>query len=97
MPRHNRRDRQRPPPAGGGFGFSQVEPGPSGLDVDHHVRRIPASRATKIYRCPGCNNTITVGTAHIVAWPVDDFGGAEERRHWHTGCWTGRRGRTGYR
>jgi len=30
----------------------RIEAGPDGYDYE--VRPIPASRATKIYRCPGC-------------------------------------------
>ena len=51
------------------------------------VRRIAGSAAAKVYRCPGCNQEIFPGVAHVVAWPVDDLGGGDERRHWHTGCW----------
>ncbi|WP_328857654.1 ATP/GTP-binding protein [Williamsia herbipolensis] len=95
MPRHNRRDRGTPPTPPSGA-LHRVERGPAGLGIDHHVRPIPGSRATKPYLCPGCRQTIAPGTAHVVAWPVDDPDG-EDRRHWHTGCWNGRITRTGYR
>ena len=72
--------------------FGRHEPGPGG--ADYQVRTIPGSRATKLYRCPGCDQTIAVGLAHIVAWAEDSFGGGEDRRHWHTGCWRGRGTRT---
>jgi hypothetical protein len=39
---------------------------------------------TKMYRCPGCQQIVRVGVEHLVVVPDD---GAEERRHWHTGCW----------
>ena len=68
--------------------FGQREQGPGGLD--YHVRTIAGSRATKVYRCPGCDQTIVVGVAHVVVWPEDAFGGGEDRRHWHSGCWRGR-------
>ncbi|WP_188588212.1 ATP/GTP-binding protein [Gordonia jinhuaensis] len=96
MPRHNRREPDRRRETGDG-GLGRVERGPRGDDVDYHVVTIPGSRAKKVYMCPGCSNTIAVGVAHVVAWPVDDFGGVDDRRHWHTGCWRGRRTRTGYR
>ncbi|WP_414637683.1 hypothetical protein [Actinomycetospora sp.] len=52
------------------------------------VRAVAGSAATKSYRCPGCNQEIRPGTAHVVAWPVDGpDGGGDERRHWHSGCW----------
>lgn len=72
--------------------FGRQETGPGGLD--YHVRTIPGSRATKIYRCPGCDQSIAVGVSHVVAWPEESFGGGEERRHWHTGCWRSRGTRT---
>ncbi|WP_024796596.1 hypothetical protein [Tomitella biformata] len=68
--------------------FGRREAGPGGLD--YNVRTIPGSRATKIYRCPGCDQSIVVGVAHVVVWPEDAFGGGDDRRHWHTGCWGGR-------
>lgn len=55
-----------------------------------HVRS-----STKAYRCPGCNQEVAAGTAHVVAWTEDALFGAqaglEARRHWHAACW--RRGR----
>lgn len=68
--------------------MERIEPGPDGFD--HYVRPISGQRAVKDYRCPGCNQVIVTGTPHVVAWPVDDYGGGTlvaERRHWHTGCW----------
>lgn len=57
----------------------------------HLVREIPADRATKAYVCPGCQNTIPTGTAHVVAWPEQPGlgfdSGLEQRRHWHKHCW----------
>ena len=50
------------------------------------------------YRCPGCDQVVTPGTPHVVAWRSDGmFGDAlDDRRHWHTACWQarGRRGPT---
>jgi hypothetical protein len=67
----------------------RVEAGPDG---DYYeVRTVTAARATKAYRCPGCDHEIRSGTAHVVAWPADaGEHGTEERRHWHTACWTHR-------
>ncbi|MEV6139455.1 ATP/GTP-binding protein [Nocardia sp. NPDC051990] len=70
--------------------FGRREAGPDG-DAVYVVRTIPGSRATKTYRCPGCDHEIPPGVAHIVAWAVD--GGEDDRRHWHRGCWNGRRTR----
>jgi hypothetical protein len=67
----------------------RVETGPDGYYYE--VRTVAAARATKSYRCPGCDHEIPSGTAHVVAWPTDaGEHGAEERRHWHTACWTHR-------
>ncbi|WP_282791400.1 ATP/GTP-binding protein [Streptomyces sp. CC224B] len=44
-----------------------------------------ASAAGKTYRCPGCDQEIPSGLAHVVAWSA--YSGVDERRHWHTGCW----------
>lgn len=55
------------------------------------VRGIPGQSATKEYRCPGCDQVIGIGVAHVVVWPENPSlaanNGIEERRHWHTGCW----------
>jgi len=83
MTRRNKRAaRQDPlPPLGG---TRRVETGPDGYDYE--VRPVAAARATKSYRCPGCDHEIRSGTAHVVVWPAD-VGGVEDRRHWHTACW----------
>jgi len=56
---------------------------------DGHVVRSVGSSA-RGYRCPGCDQEFT-GLPHVVAWPQ---GRPDDRRHWHTSCWTarGRRG-----
>nr|WP_245673002.1 ATP/GTP-binding protein [Aldersonia kunmingensis] len=74
-----------------GDALRRTESGPG--DESYIVRTVPGSRATKVYRCPGCDHEIAPGTAHVVAWPAGDTGGLEERRHWHTGCWSGRKTR----
>jgi len=53
------------------------------------VRTVPGASAAKAYRCPGCDQEIRPGVAHVVAWPAHDAE-AGDRRHWHTGCWSGR-------
>lgn len=59
------------------------------------VRPVTASSATKPYRCPGCDLVIPVALAHTVAWPdvptLGSTSGLEERRHWHTACWSRKR------
>lgn len=67
----------------------RVEVGPDGYDYD--VRPVTAARATKTYRCPGCDHEIRSATAHVVVWPADAGESAVgDRRHWHTPCWGNR-------
>ncbi|WP_082973403.1 hypothetical protein [Mycobacterium sp. E2327] len=76
--------RPNPPPVP-----SRVEIGPDGHEYE--VRPIAAARALKTYRCPGCDHEIRSGTSHLVVWPTDSpHAGVEDRRHWHTPCWTNR-------
>ena len=90
MGRRNNRAPQSEPrePAGG---MQDVEEHDDG---DWVVRRITGASTTKNYRCPGCDQEIRPGTAHVVAWPADRSAGEDDRRHWHTPCWKarGRRG-----
>ncbi|MGW0162873.1 hypothetical protein ACWDUN_26475 [Mycobacterium sp. NPDC003323] len=85
MARRNRsrRDPDRPLPV---F-HRRTEVGSDGLDYE--VRSIPAARADKTYRCPGCDHEIRPGVAHVVVIPVD----VDDRRHWHTSCWSNRANR----
>lgn len=71
------------------FGGALVreEVGPGG--ESYTVRPIAGANANKHYRCPGCDHDIRPGVAHVVVWPSEP-GGTAERRHWHTGCWSGR-------
>ena len=70
-------------------------------DGDFLVRTVPGAAARKPYRCPGCQQVIPVGTAHLVVWPVEDpswvQSAADSRRHWHTPCWQRRAARGGAR
>jgi hypothetical protein len=54
------------------------------------VRFIQPYQATKDYICPNCNRDIASGTGHFVVVPVD---APDLRRHWHRGCWEGRKTR----
>ncbi|MBU8833989.1 hypothetical protein [Mycolicibacterium goodii] len=83
--------RQTPPPLPPSLTSRRVEVGPDGHDYE--VRAVSASRATKTYRCPGCDHEIRPGTAHVVVWPVGSGTGVEDRRHWHTPCWANRANR----
>ena len=59
----------------------------------YSVRRVGGRDDGRRYRCPGCAQEFSSGLPHVVAWPVDGWGGMgglDDRRHWHTGCWTAR-------
>ncbi|MDU0347256.1 hypothetical protein [Actinomyces sp. MRS3W] len=94
MARHGSRSSKRPYGAGHRpLDMSRLESlprtqtGPGGAEFT--VRRVRGG--AKTYICPGCNQTISAGTPHVVAWSNESlFGperGLEERRHWHTSCW----------
>jgi hypothetical protein len=84
--RRNRRAPDDEPRALGGA-HQDVEEHPDG---DWAVRRISGAAATKTYRCPGCDQEIRPGVPHVVAWPSDRPAGEDDRRHWHTPCWSAR-------
>ncbi|ACQ79574.1 conserved hypothetical protein [Beutenbergia cavernae DSM 12333] len=52
------------------------------------------SGGERSYRCPGCDQLVGPGTAHVVVWPADHLLGADaaldDRRHWHSACWQAR-------
>lgn len=55
-----------------------------------NVQPMSASNAQKAYRCPGCEQLVEPGTAHVVVWRADSLFGdraVEDRRHWHSACW----------
>lgn len=70
-------------------GGRSTETGPDG---GWTVQRVGASERS--YRCPGCDQLVGPGVAHVVAWPTDHLFGADaalaDRRHWHTSCWSAR-------
>ncbi|WP_408931604.1 hypothetical protein ACKFRM_10200 [Corynebacterium sp. YSMAA1_1_D6] len=91
MPRRNRRIRPEQrylPSHGGALLGPQTVPGPSWTNGEPFImRHIGSSAAKKFYVCPGCNQNIPPGVAHIVAWPRDTGGQGDDRRHWHRHCW----------
>ena len=48
----------------------------SAPDGDWVIRLVPGAGSTKTYRCPGCDQEIPPGTAHLVAWPAYTSGPA---------------------
>lgn len=91
MGRKNRRQRvasRALPKDGAGYYGTQEQEGPSWTNGEiFMVRHMGSHAATKFYICPGCNQNIPPGIAHIVAWPRDYGRGADDRRHWHRACW----------
>jgi hypothetical protein len=81
MARRNRRRSDAPRPLSTGYSSRRLEGG-------HIVQSVTGAAAGKEYVCPGCNQRIPVGTAHVVAWPEHE--GVDSRRHWHTPCWSRR-------
>ena len=63
-------------------------------DGQWYVRPITGATSVKTYTCPGCLQAITPATPHVVVWPVEkpllSADAMDERRHWHTACWTRR-------
>lgn len=88
MPNSRRRSKHARPhrPLGGHHPVAQTR-----SDGEWLVRGVPAGSSTKPYRCPGCDQLVPVGAAHVVVWPrVASLGSPsaiEERRHWHRACW----------
>jgi hypothetical protein len=79
-PRRSRRSRPAPP-----FPLARPETVEEWPDGDWVVRRVTGASAQKAYRCPGCDQEIYPGVAHLVVWP--QYAGADDRRHWHAVCW----------
>lgn len=82
MARRNRRRPTATRPLSAGYAGRRRE-------GDYIVQPVTGGQAGKPYICPGCNQQIAVGVAHVVAW--SEFDGPEYRRHWHTPCWNRRR------
>ncbi|QGU07100.1 hypothetical protein COCCU_05780 [Corynebacterium occultum] len=92
MARKNRRDRSAAPhplPMDGSVYFgTREQEGPSWtMGEIYLVRQMGSSAAKKFYVCPGCNQNIPPGVAHVVAWPKEIGRGPDDRRHWHKPCW----------
>ncbi len=57
---------------------------------DWLVRAVAGTATDRAYRCPGCEQDLPAGIPHVVVWPADGVGGIDDRRHWHTQCWSAR-------
>jgi len=54
------------------------------------VRQVRANDSGRVYVCPGCQQDVGAGTPHTVAWPAESMRELDNRRHWHTACWSAR-------
>ncbi|HJQ43937.1 MAG TPA: hypothetical protein VJ831_12690 [Jatrophihabitantaceae bacterium] len=88
MPRANRR-RVEPEPESPALRTTVGERHETWRGDDYVVRAVTAAGASKVYRCPGCDQEIRRGVPHVVVWP-EHHDDADERRHWHTACWAAR-------
>ncbi|AKU17503.1 ATP/GTP-binding protein [Luteipulveratus mongoliensis] len=89
MPRRNRprRDESRGDVSRIMGGGSRTESYAGGRWV---VRSLRGSAEDRSYVCPGCQQQLSARTAHVVVWPADGLGDVNDRRHWHTTCWSAR-------
>jgi DNA-binding NarL/FixJ family response regulator len=81
MARRNRRRPEAVRPLSAGYASRQ-------RTGEYIVQAVTGAQAGKTYICPGCNQRIASGVAHVVAW--SEFEGPQARRHWHTPCWNRR-------
>ncbi|MDX2559284.1 ATP/GTP-binding protein [Streptomyces sp. TX20-6-3] len=95
-PRHNRsRGGEKPEQQSGDHGdrYGGVQRTETWQGEEWYVRLVAgASAPGKRYRCPGCDQEIPGGAPHVVAWP--EYGGVDDRRHWHKACWNAKDRRT---
>ena len=83
MPRKHRSARDRHPAPEPVGRPTTVAPLWASVLEDATVRAVCGLKG-KVYVCPGCQQDIRPGTAHLVVVERDDV---EGRRHWHTPCW----------
>lgn len=96
MGRSNRpRRRGRPLKRSGGGGIPPAlrQGGPGEVHYAGQVwavRQVRANDSGRSYLCPGCQQQVSAGTPHVVAWPTGSMQELENRRHWHAACWSAR-------
>lgn len=91
--RPRRHGRPRKGPAGGGIPPSSQRGGPEQVRYAGQVwsvRQVRPNDSGRSYLCPGCQQQVGAGTAHTVVWPTESMQELENRRHWHTVCWSAR-------
>jgi hypothetical protein len=89
MPRRNVPSRRRAEPDSRPIGGGGAERSEDWRGEEYRVRSVSGANSIGPYRCPGCDQVLAAGIAHVVAWPAADLAAAD-RRHWHAGCWRAR-------
>ena len=56
-----------------------------GVDLDGNVVELSHSISKKLYRCPGCRESIPIGSDHVVLKLVPP-GEEAYHQHWHRAC-----------
>ena len=56
-----------------------------GVDHDGHRVVLVVSISKELYRCPGCGDSIPVGTDHVIVEHPDE-GPDTYHQHWHSAC-----------
>lgn len=81
----------RPPRPLSAGAFARLE---QKADGEWMVQALGVDASSKTYHCPGCNRDFGPGVAHVVTWPrqatIGSASAVEERRHWHSSCWSRR-------
>jgi hypothetical protein len=90
-PRRNYPKNRKSGGGSGGDDYREINPSNQSFEDAEDglwvVRQLTGSGATKLYRCPGCDQLIPMATPHTVAWRD---GEEDLRRHWHNICWSKR-------
>lgn len=92
MPRSNRPKKSKRPQEEPELNLDLVRRGTKRIEIkrgdEYYVQPTSGQNAEdgKSWVCPNCNTSISKGTPHLVAWPVERD--VELRRHFHTNCWS---------
>lgn len=90
MPRSNRPRRATGRPAAG-TGPPREAVGEIDFEGQRwSVRMVRGNDSGRGYRCPGCQHEVSAAVPHTVVWPRESMLGVDNRRHWHTPCWSAR-------
>jgi hypothetical protein len=57
----------------------------TGTDLDGNKLTLAFAIARKLYRCPGCRESVNVGAEHVVV-ARKDVTGEGYHQHWHRDC-----------